>query len=169
MYEEIGSQQGATELEDRIGDLAVQHAQADVGPTCGTDRPPSSTPTLDGTYTTTETAQQVADSGDCTTCGNDGASTIVVANGRYALHHKLPPDADPNDPSTAFSMGWAEKDPVEVGTMVVLPDRVEVRPDTNIQWGSAPSSLTVDVFRDSLTWHILDGDIGLFTQWKRVS
>ena len=39
----------------------------------------------------------------------------MIADGRYALHHKYPADVDPNEPSVAFSLGWADKDAGEVG------------------------------------------------------
>ena len=74
VYARIGSTQDATKLEDRIGDLAVQHGRADIGPTCGPDQPPSSTPTLDGTSTTTLTSSRWPTPGTAPPAGTTGTS-----------------------------------------------------------------------------------------------
>lgn len=157
VYGDLAADQQTALAVDRIGLLTAKAARLDRWATCdGAGIRASSTKVLDGTYRLTVKPADL-DPGDCTTCGNDGQFTLVVHDGRYALLHPTPADADPNDPSNSFYAAWQPGDPIEAGSVIVTGARSAWRPEANQQFGSSPFVYDFEIFRDRLTFRPVSG------------
>jgi TRAP-type C4-dicarboxylate transport system substrate-binding protein len=152
VFDEVSATKESTLAADRIGFLATQQPRLDPYTSCGTENARSATAAIDGTYTTTTSAAAVAASGDCTTCGNDGDYTVTIHDGRYAIVHPLPADADLTEPSVSFQSTWKAQDPVEVGTITLSGNHATFVPETGIQFGALPVVYSFALFRGKLTW-----------------
>ena len=65
---------------------------------------------------------------------------------------------DPGPPADPASPGWDfDRDPVEVGSVVLRGDVATMRPETSILFGSTPKIYRFELFRDRLRWHYVRG------------
>jgi extracellular solute-binding protein (family 7) len=150
---------------DRMGALAVGRPRVDPRTRCG-DRgeDPSPTRELDGRYEMTASLADLERIGG--TPGNEGPYRMEIGQGRYAIFHPGPPD--PAWPDWDF-----DRDPVEVGSMVLRDGVVSVRPETAIRVGSLPSRFRFRLFRDRVLWRYLGGDVAapmhLHASWRKVA
>jgi TRAP-type C4-dicarboxylate transport system substrate-binding protein len=157
-YADLSSEPQTTLAIDRIGEMATREPRMDTWATChGVGLAASPTRVLDGRYGFTYTQAEVAASGDCTDCGNAGTYTLTIHDGRYAIFHPVQLHNNPAEPSVRFFLGWRPDDPVEVGTISIHGNRATLVPEVNQQNGSATAVFTFELFRGSLTWHLVSG------------
>jgi TRAP-type C4-dicarboxylate transport system substrate-binding protein len=170
-YADLASDSQTALAIDRIGGLATTEPRMDPWATCdGVGIAASPTKVLDGSYGVTVTQADVKSSGDCTDCGNAGTYRLVISDGRYVLYHPVALDSNPAEPSVAFFAGWQPDDPVEVGTVSIVGNRVTLIPEVNQQNGSVPTTYTFELFRGLLTWHPLSGAGWDTTRpWRKLS
>ena len=136
----------ATELVvDRIGLLATETPRSDPWTSCNGGRPTTSASApIDGIYTFQISEADTERFGDAGT-GNSGGVRVQIREGRYALFHYAPPD--PAWPGFDFA-----RDPVEVGTVRVVGNKVTFRPNTSIRVGSVPETHRFELFRNRLSF-----------------
>jgi TRAP-type C4-dicarboxylate transport system substrate-binding protein len=135
---------------DRIGLLATQTPRVDPWAHCTGEAATSSrTKDIDGTYEVTITQADLDRTG--TEPGNDGPYRLHIGDGRYALLHMVP---DPTWPP-----GWDfNRDPVDVGTVLVQRDRAQFRNEKSILVGTAGATIyRFELFRDRLRWRYVSG------------
>ena len=135
---------------DRMGLHAVRERAVDPWAQCGRSTPGQSpTKVLDGVYEHTVSKAAEARAGSAE--GNAGPYRVEFGHGRYAV---LRPGsaADPASPGWDF-----DRDPVEVGSVVLRGDVATMRPETSILFGSTPKIYRFELFRDRLRWHYVRG------------
>ena len=160
-YADLAADQQTTLATARIGGLATRAPRMDAWATChGVGVAASATKMLDGTYRTTISHADVTAGGDCGDCGNNGDYTIIIRDGRYAIIHQNPPDANHSEPSVSFFDPWKPDDPIDVGTVTVEGNRAIVDADIQQQFGaSGPAAYTFEAFRGHLTLHPVSGAV----------
>ena len=164
IHTELDADPVAAVAIDRIGLLATQGPRVDRWAHCtGEETTSSTTKAIDGTYEFTITQGDLDRTGF--DAGDGGPYRVHIGNGRYALLHMVP---DPNWPP-----GWNfNRDPVDVGTVVVNGDRVQIRNEKSILVGSAGATIyRFELFRDRLRWRGVSGhDDVVWTgrPWRKV-
>jgi hypothetical protein len=152
---------GSALAVDRIGVLATRSPATDPWAICGGRAPRDSSP-LDGTYEFRYSAAELASMG--AEPGNDGAYRVRFGHGRYAIFHLGRPDP--------LMPGWSfDRDPVEVGSLLVRGDVAVLRPQTSIGLGSLTKTYRFELFRDRLSWlrAIGHGDMLLSARpWRKT-
>jgi hypothetical protein len=152
---------GSAVAIDRIELLATRAPAHDPWARCGGRAPRESSP-LDGTYAFKYSAAELASMGS--EPGNDGAYRVQFGHGRFAIMHLG--TSDPTWPGWDF-----QRDPVEVGSLLVRGGVAVLRPQTSIGVGSRTRTLHYELFRDRLTWtRAKPGDDVLFIArpWRRT-
>lgn len=135
---------------DRIGLLAVRAPAADRWAQCGDGaRAASPTRPLDGAYEFDISPADEARVG--ASPGNDGHFRVEIGNGRYALLHSGT-GGDPRRVAWDF-----ERDPVEVGSVLIAGDVATLRPETALVERSRPKVYRFALFRDRLRWTHVSG------------
>jgi TRAP-type C4-dicarboxylate transport system substrate-binding protein len=135
---------------DRMSLHAARERAADPWAQCGRRSPaPSPTKVLDGAYEHTVSKAAEARAGSAE--GNAGPYRVEFGHGRYAILR-------PGSPADPASPGWDfDRDPVEVGSVVLHGDVATMRPETSILFGSTPKIYRFELFRDRLRWHYVRG------------
>jgi TRAP-type C4-dicarboxylate transport system substrate-binding protein len=135
---------------DRIGLLAVRAPAGDRWAQCGDGaRAASATRALDGAYEFDISPADEARVGAAR--GNDGHYRVEIGNGRYALLHSGT-GGDPRRGAWDF-----ERDPVEVGSVLIAGDVATLRPETALVERSRPKVYRFALFRDRLSWTHVSG------------
>jgi C4-dicarboxylate-binding protein DctP len=134
---------------DRIGLLAVRAPAGDRWAQCGHARAASPSRALDGAYEFDISPADQARVG--ASLGNDGHYRVEIGNGRYALLHSAT-SGDPRRGAWDF-----ERDPVEVGSVLIAGDVATLRPETALVDRSRPKVYRFALFRDRLRWTHVSG------------
>jgi TRAP-type C4-dicarboxylate transport system substrate-binding protein len=168
-YADLSSDPQTTLAIDRIGEMAASDPRMDSWATCHGVGVAAASPTkvLDGRYGFTYTQAEVVATGDCTDCGNAGTYTLTIHDGRYAIFHPVQLHNNPAEPSVSFFRAWRPSDPVEVGTISIHGNRATLVPEVNQQNGSATVVFTFELFRGSLTWHLVSSSSGAGAGWEQ--